>query len=69
MTLLRRSLQSLFKVNTERPPMALATGHNLTGLGGGATVPSQVSQMQAMSNTSWLFSVVDRIAASTARSC
>jgi len=66
MTLLRRSLQSLFKANTERPPMALASGHNLTGLGGGATIPNQVSQMQAMTNTSWLFSVVDRIAASTA---
>jgi len=66
MTLLRRSLQSLFKANAERPPMALASGHNLTGLGGGATIPNQVSQMQAMTNTSWLFSVVDRIAASTA---
>mgnify|MGYP005816625611 CR=1 FL=1 len=66
MTLLKRSVQALFKANTERPPMALATGHNLTGLGGGVAAPNQVSQLQAMSSTSWLFSVVDRIAASTA---
>ena len=66
MTLLRRSVQSLFKANTERPPMALATGHNLTGLGGGVTVPNQQSQMHSMTNTSWLFSVVDRIASSAA---
>jgi HK97 family phage portal protein len=66
MTLLRRSLQSLFKWNTERPPMALASGHNLTGLGGGVAAPNQMSQLQAMSSTSWLFSVVDRIAASAA---
>ena len=66
MTLLKRSVQSLFKANTERPPMALATGHNLTGLGGGVTVPNQQSQMQSMTNTSWLFSVVDRIASSAA---
>ena len=66
MTLLRRSIQSLFKANTERPPMAMATGLNLSGLGGGVTGSNPVTQMQAMSNTSWLFSVIDRISASAA---
>jgi HK97 family phage portal protein len=67
MTLLRRSIQSLFKANTERPPMAMASGASLGGglIGGGVTT-NQVSQMQAMSTTSWLFAVVDRIAASAA---
>ena len=66
MTILRNGFQSLFKANTERPPMALATSHNLTGLGGGVASPNQVSHMQAMASTPWLFSVVDRIALSTA---
>lgn len=66
MTLLRRSVQSLFKANTERPPMAMASGHNLTGLGGGTTTPNQAMQMQSLTSTPWLFSVVDRIALSTA---
>ena len=67
MTLLRRSIQSLFKANTERPPMAIASGASLSGIqtGGGGTT-NQVSQMQAMATTSWLFAVVDRIAASAA---
>lgn len=46
--------------------MALASGTNLTGLGGGIATPNQVSHMQAMTTTSWLFSVVDRIASSAA---
>jgi HK97 family phage portal protein len=66
MTLLKRSLQSILKANTERPPMALGTGLSLLGTGGGATVPNQLTQMQAMTTTSWLFAVVDRIAASAA---
>ena len=60
MTLLKRSLQSLFKANTERPPMALATGQTIGGLGGGANVTNQMMQMQSMTSTPWLFSVVDR---------
>ena len=67
MTLLRRSIQSLFKANTERPPMAMASGASLGGgLTGGGVTTNQVSQMQAMTTTSWLFAVVDRIAASAA---
>jgi len=66
MTLLRRSFESVFKVNTERPPLALASGLNLGGFAGGTGVANHLSQMQAMTQTSWLFAVVDRIAASTA---
>jgi HK97 family phage portal protein len=66
MTLLRRSVQSLFKANTERPPMALGAGLNLSGLGGGTSTPNHLTQMQSMSSTSWLFAVVDRIASSVA---
>ena len=66
MTLLKRSFESVFKVNTERPPLALASGLNLGGFAGGTGVANHLSQMQAMTQTSWLFAVVDRIAASTA---
>ena len=66
MTLLRRSIQALLKQNVERPPMALATGLNISGIGGGGAIPNHLTQMQAMTQTSWLFAVVDRIAASTA---
>ena len=66
MTLIKRGIDALLKQNIQRPPMALATGLNLSGIGGGAGVPNQLSQMQAMTQTSWLFAVVDRIAASTA---
>jgi len=67
MTLLRRSIQSLFKANTERPPMAMASGASLAGIqSGGGSTTNQVTQMQAMATTSWLFAVVDRIAASAA---
>lgn len=66
MSLLRRSIQALFKQNTERPPVA-ATSHGLlSGISGGVTQTNQVSQLQAMTGTSWLFAVVDRIAASAA---
>ena len=66
MTLIRRGIDALLKQNIQRPPMALASGGNLSGLGVGGGVPNQLSQMQAMTQTSWLFAVVDRIAASTA---
>tara|TARA_R110000765_G_scaffold10551_1_gene32555 strand:- start:1713 stop:3101 length:1389 start_codon:yes stop_codon:yes gene_type:complete len=54
------------KANTERPPQSLGTGLNLSGLGGGIGAPNQLAQMQAMTSTSWLFAVVDRIASSAA---
>jgi len=66
MTLLGRSIQNMFKANTERPPQSLASGTNLTGVGGGIGVPNQVSQLGSLTTTSWLFAVVDRIAASAA---
>jgi HK97 family phage portal protein len=68
MTLLQRSIQALFKLNVERPPMSLGTGTglNLAGVISGEGTSNQLSQMQAMTQTSWLFAVVDRIAASTA---
>jgi len=56
----------MLKLNTERPPQSLASGFNLVGSGGGVAPPNQLSQLQAMNMTSWLFAVVDRIAASTA---
>jgi HK97 family phage portal protein len=68
MTLLQRSLQAVFKQNTIRPPVAIGSGSglNLGGLLTGDGVSNNLSQMQAMTQTSWLFAVVDRIAASTA---
>ena len=66
MTLIKRGIDALLKQNVQRPPMAMASGGNLSGLGVGGGVPNQLSQMQAMTQTSWLFAVVDRIAASTA---
>ena len=68
MTLLQRSLQAIFKQNTIRPPVAIGSGSglNLGGLLTGDGVSNNLSQMQAMTQTSWLFAVVDRIAASTA---
>ena len=66
MTLLQRSFQAIFKQNVIRPPTSLASDLNLVSLTGGGGVPNHVSQMQAMAQTTWLFAVVDRIAASTA---
>ena len=66
MTLIKRGIDALLKQNVQRPPLAMASGLNLSGIGGGGGVPNQLSQMQAMTQTSWLFAVVDRIAASTA---
>jgi len=69
MTILQRAYENIagvLKANTERPPMSLANGTNFSGgslLGGGS---NPVSQMQAMTTTSWLFAVVDRIAGSAA---
>ena len=54
------------KANTERPPQSLGTGLGLSGLSGGVGGTNQLAQMQAMTSTSWLFAVVDRIAASAA---
>jgi len=68
-TLLKRSINALIapsKQNTERPPLSLGSGLNISGISGGIAAPNQLSQMQAMSATSWLFSVVDRISASAA---
>ena len=68
-TAYRNFLQATFpteKANTERPPQSLASGTTLTGIGGGIGTPNQLAQMQSMVNTSWLFSVVDRIASSAA---
>ena len=68
MTLLTRSIQAVLKANTERPPMGSGGGGGgLLGLGGGGvTVSNTKTQMEAMTTTSWLFSVVDRIASSAA---
>ena len=68
MTLLQRSFQAVFKQNVMRPPVAMGSGSglNLGGLITGDGVSNNLSQMQAMTQTSWLFAVVDRIAASTA---
>ena len=66
MTLLKRSINALIapsKQNTERPPLSLGSGLNISGISGGIAAPNQLSQMQAMSATSWLFAVVDRISA------
>ena len=47
--------------------MAIASGATLAGIqNGGVNNTNQVTQMQAMATTSWLFAVVDRIAASAA---
>ena len=66
MTLLRRSLESLFKAAPPRPPIGMATGSGLASLGSGIPGTNPVTQMSAMTNTSWLFAVVDRISASAA---
>jgi len=66
MTLLSRGIQGFYKSNTERPPQSIATGMNINGIGGGLASPNQLSQLQSLSSTSWLFAVVDRVAASTA---
>jgi HK97 family phage portal protein len=66
MTLLQRSLQAIFKQNVVRPPTALGSDRSLVNLLGGGGSSSHISQLQAMTQTTWLFSVVDRIAASTA---
>ena len=66
MTLLRRSFESLFKAAPPRPPLGVATGSGLSSLGGGVSGTNPVTQMSAMTNTSWLFAVVDRISASAA---
>ena len=68
MTLLQRAYDSFFsaKSTTERPPMSLGTGLNISGIGGGSSTSNQLAQMQTLSSTSWLFAVVDRIASSTA---
>ena len=66
MTLLKQSFDSIRKINTERPPLAIASGSNLSGFAGGIATSNQQSQLQAMQQTTWLFSVVDKIATSTA---
>ena len=66
MTLLMRSIRSMLKQNTERPPLATGSNSLLGGISGGLAQTNQVAQMQAMTGTSWLFAVVDRIAASAA---
>jgi HK97 family phage portal protein len=65
-TLLQRSIQAIFKQNVIRPPSALGSDLNLISLTGGGGVPNHISQLQSMTQTSWLFSVIDRIAASSA---
>jgi HK97 family phage portal protein len=67
MTLLRRSIQALLKQsNTERPPVAASSHGLLSGISGGVAQSNQIQHMQAMTTSSWLFAVVDRIAASAA---
>ena len=64
MTLLQRSIQAIFKQNVVRPPTALGSDRSLVNLIGGGGGSNQISQMQAMTQTAWLFSVVDRLVAS-----
>jgi HK97 family phage portal protein len=63
----RSLLSSIFpeKANTERPPMSIGTNANILG-SGLSSGTNHLSQMQAMTSTSWLFAVIDRIASSTA---
>ena len=66
MTLLRRSIQALLKQNTERPNVGTSSHGLLSGISGGVVESNRVSHMQAMTSSSWLFAVIDRIASSAA---
>ena len=65
MSLLTKSFQSLIKANRLSIGGSTTTGwYNIAG--GSQRAPSQSQQLQAMGNSGWLFSVVDRIATSFA---
>ena len=55
MTLLQRSIQAIFKQNVVRPPTALGSDRSLVNLIGGGGGSNHISQMQAMTQTAWLF--------------